>query len=52
MSAENKAIMRIIIEERSNQGDRVTTRFTARGTYQGELMGIQATGEGSDHHRD
>ena len=33
------------IEDEITEGDRVTTRFTAHGTHQGELMGIPATGK-------
>jgi steroid delta-isomerase-like uncharacterized protein len=33
------------IEQEIAEDDLVTTRFTARGTHQGELMGIPATGK-------
>lgn len=33
------------IEDEIAEGDRVTGRFTAHGTHQGELMGIPATGK-------
>ncbi|HEY83312.1 MAG TPA: ester cyclase [Dehalococcoidia bacterium] len=32
------------IEDRIVEGDKVMTRFTVRGTQQGELMGIALTG--------
>ncbi len=32
------------IEDQIAQGDRVVTRWTARGTHQGEMMGIPPTG--------
>ena len=37
--------MHLHIEDEIAEGDRVTTRFTAHGTHQGELMGIPATGK-------
>jgi steroid delta-isomerase-like uncharacterized protein len=36
--------MRITIEDEIAEGDRVVTRWTARGTHEGELFGIPATG--------
>jgi predicted ester cyclase len=57
MSAENEALVRRYVEEVYDQvsledemssGDRVTTRWTARGTQQGELMGIAPTGNRID----
>ena len=35
----------ITIEDMVADGDRVVTRWTARGTHQGELMGIAPTGK-------
>ncbi len=35
----------ITIEEQLADGDRVATRWTARGTHRGELMGMSATGK-------
>ena len=37
--------IRITIEDQLAEGDRVATRWTARGTHQGELMGIEPTGK-------
>jgi steroid delta-isomerase-like uncharacterized protein len=34
----------ITIEDQIAEGDKVVTRFTSRGTHQGELWGIPATG--------
>jgi len=36
--------MEITIEDEIAEGDKVVTRFTSRGTHQGELWGIPATG--------
>jgi steroid delta-isomerase-like uncharacterized protein len=36
--------LRVSIEDLMAEGDRVVTRWTARGTHQGELMGNAATG--------
>jgi steroid delta-isomerase-like uncharacterized protein len=37
--------LRITIEDEIAEGDRVVTRWTAKGTHQAELFGIQATGK-------
>ena len=37
--------IRLTIEDQFDSGDEVVTRWTARGTHQGELMGIPATGK-------
>lgn len=37
--------LQITIEEQIAEGDRVVTRWTARGTHRGELMGIAPTGK-------
>jgi len=37
--------LHISLEDEIAEGDRVVGRFTARGTNQGELMGIPATGK-------
>ena len=37
--------MRLTIEDDIAEGDRVVTRWTARGTHDGELFGIQPTGK-------
>lgn len=34
----------VIVEDQLADADRVATRWTARGTHDGELMGIDATG--------
>jgi steroid delta-isomerase-like uncharacterized protein len=36
--------LRLTIEDQIAESDRVVTRFTARGTHRGALMGIPATG--------
>ena len=36
--------LRVSIEDQIAEGDRVVTRWTARGTHQGELMGNATTG--------
>jgi steroid delta-isomerase-like uncharacterized protein len=36
--------LKLTIEDQVADGDRVATRFTARGTHRGDLMGIAATG--------
>jgi steroid delta-isomerase-like uncharacterized protein len=35
----------VTIEDQVAEGDRVTTRWTSRGTYTGDLMGIAPTGK-------
>lgn len=35
----------VIIEDLLAEGDEVAVRFTLRGTHQGELMGVPATGK-------
>ena len=37
--------MQVTVDDLLAEGDRVVTRWTARGTQQGELMGIPATGK-------
>jgi steroid delta-isomerase-like uncharacterized protein len=37
--------MRITIDDELAEGDKVVTRWTARGTHTGELMGIPPTGK-------
>jgi steroid delta-isomerase-like uncharacterized protein len=37
--------LKITIEEQIAEGDAVATRWNARGTHQGDLMGIPATGK-------
>lgn len=37
--------LRIAIERQIAEGDYVVTRWTARGTHQGELMGLAPTGK-------
>lgn len=37
--------LRIAVEEQVAEGDLVTTRWTARGTHQGDLMGVAPTGK-------
>jgi steroid delta-isomerase-like uncharacterized protein len=37
--------MEITLEDQIAEGDKVVTRFTSRGTHQGELWGIPATGK-------
>lgn len=36
--------LQLTIEELLSEGDRVVTRWTARGTHKGDLMGIAPTG--------
>jgi steroid delta-isomerase-like uncharacterized protein len=38
------ADLNVTIEEQFSEGDYVATRFTVRGTHEGELMGTPATG--------
>jgi steroid delta-isomerase-like uncharacterized protein len=37
--------LQITIEDQIAEGDKVATRYTIRGTHQGEFMGIAATGK-------
>ena len=37
--------LRLTIEQQVAEGEYVTTRWTARGTHQGELFGMTATGK-------
>lgn len=37
--------LRIAIDDQISEGDRVVTRWTARGTHKGELMGIAPSGQ-------
>jgi steroid delta-isomerase-like uncharacterized protein len=37
--------LRLTIEQQVAEGEFVTTRWSARGTHQGELMGMAATGK-------
>jgi len=37
--------VQLTIEDQIAEGDKVVTRWTARGTHQGELMGIPPTGK-------
>jgi steroid delta-isomerase-like uncharacterized protein len=41
---EGLADMRVTVEHQLAEGDHVATRYTCRGTHQGNLMGLQATG--------
>jgi steroid delta-isomerase-like uncharacterized protein len=36
--------MRLTVEDQVAEGDRVVTRWTARGTHRGEFMGLAASG--------
>lgn len=40
--------VRFTIEDQVAEGDKVVTRWTARGTHEGELMGFAATGTQSE----
>ncbi len=37
--------LRVTIEHQFSDGDYVATRFTARGTHDGEIMGVPPTGK-------
>ena len=37
--------IQVTVDEQLAEGDRVATRWSARGTHQGELFGIQPTGK-------
>ena len=37
--------LRVTLDEELSAGDRVVTRWTARGTHDGELMGLAPTGK-------
>ena len=37
--------LRLTIEQQIAEGDLVTTRWSARGTHEGDLMGMSATGK-------
>ena len=37
--------LRVILEEQVAEGNKVVNRWTARGTHQGEYMGISSTGK-------
>lgn len=37
--------VKMTVEDQIAQGDKVVTRWTARGTHKGDLMGISATGK-------
>jgi len=36
--------LRVTIEDQVAEGDKVSTRWTVRGTHRGEMMGVTATG--------
>lgn len=36
--------LNVVVEDQVAEGDKVVTRYTARGAHQGELMGIEPTG--------
>src|SRR5215213_7633103 len=36
--------MRLTVEDQLSEGDKVLTRWTARGTHRGEFMGVPASG--------
>jgi predicted ester cyclase len=36
--------LRVTIEDQVGEGDKVATRWTVRGTHQGEMMGVAPTG--------
>ena len=40
--------LRSTVEDQVAEGDRVVTRFRARGTHQGEFMGVPASGNQMD----
>jgi steroid delta-isomerase-like uncharacterized protein len=37
--------LRVTIEDQVAEGDKVATRWRVRGTHQGEMMGVSATGK-------
>jgi predicted ester cyclase len=37
--------LQFTVEDEIAEGDKVTTRYTARGTHRGELMGMAPTGK-------
>jgi steroid delta-isomerase-like uncharacterized protein len=37
--------LQVTIEDQIAEGEKVVTRYTARGTHQGELMGLPASGK-------
>jgi predicted ester cyclase len=37
-------VLRVTIEDQVAEGDKVSTRWTVRGTHRGEMMGVTATG--------
>lgn len=39
--------LRFTVDEQIVEGDKVVTRWTARGTHKGELVGVPATGKSS-----
>jgi steroid delta-isomerase-like uncharacterized protein len=40
--------LQIAVEDQIAEGDKVVTRWVARGTHQGEMMGAPATGKSSE----
>jgi steroid delta-isomerase-like uncharacterized protein len=37
--------LRVVIEDMVAEGDKVATRYTLEGTYEGELFGVPSTGQ-------